>query len=890
MMPDNDQQEKVLEKEGGDTASTHGPDSAEVQSALQERSYQYKAEIEQRKKDYDAGVRRISSSYSLLKDMPVTICDGEKKLLDPGSTAKQTAADAGNAHQNPDGSAMSTDSKGRIVQTTDVNGNTRSFGYDSHGKLNEMKDGAFRWTTTDGKHWRNDQGEEIVGNADVTPDGSFKFQNDGYAMVSHLDGTTERIARDNSAIVEDTDGKIVQTKDATGKTRAFQYDAEGNLNGVTEADGSKWSTADGETWATPEGKAWKGTIALGNDGTYSYIDDNAKETINKQDGTITVKEPTGLITDTLPDGSVKVVQEAPDRERLSRLAERLHGDDAGLLTQNEIALEQNRKKLGRSGKTNDLLNDLTPAEREALKGIYHQKYGHTIDSDYTFLEEKDKRDFDKLFEKTDDPIQAKADRLRAAMDKSYDDYSWYSYSHTDRKNNANDEVRSTLESMNSDEIKQMDNYYKRVYGVSLQEAINKDTPSATRELCAVYLKGSDKRTADDDKKALELQLEEKRKVEGTPDPKLTSAELEQVFDDNFDRLDRDKDGFVSQGEIDHAMKDPDYKGKDAQLLVVLKGNREELEELSDDENFDENDGVTRKDMAKLAELAKKEDKTPDEQKLVKEIDISLNDSGRKLQALNKAGGKNLWGKNSEPLDSIHPEAIDQESLGDCYFVAPVAGMANTPEGKQQIKDMIEDNGDGTYRVTFPGDPDHPVTVDEPTQAELARGSKPGKDGIWVAVLEKAYGKYQSKHSEEEHEYSIDHISNGGSNKTSLQLLTGKEVDQDFLSDTTKETTHEKLTAAIHEKRPVTAGTREEWGQERGWSDGYSDGAGVPMHHAYTVTDYNPETRMVTLRNPWKEGDPKFRARKLDDPDDGTFQMSLDDFHKEFQHVEYTQRS
>src|SRR5262249_46635538 len=162
----------------------------------------------------------------------------------------------------------------------------------------------------------------------------------------------------------------------------------------------------------------------------------------------------------------------------------------------------------------------------------------------------------------------------------------------------------------------------------------------------------------------------------------TAAELNEVFDKNFTRLDKDKDGFVSKDEIDRAMKDPDYKGKDAQMLAVLKDKREDLEKLSNDEVGRENSGITRKDMAEVSRLAEKSNKTASEKKLIHEIDNSLASSGDDL-ALNR----NLWGDNANPKDSITPEAVQQHKRGDCYFLAAVAAEASTPEGKTKIRDM-----------------------------------------------------------------------------------------------------------------------------------------------------------------------------------------------------------
>src|SRR4029453_6235089 len=75
------------------------------------------------------------------------------------------------------------------------------------------------------------------------------------------------------------------------------------------------------------------------------------------------------------------------------------------------------------------------------------------------------------------------------------------------------------------------------------------------------------------------------------------------------------------------------------------------------------------------------------------------------------------------------------------FLKARAALADTPAGKQSIKDMIHVNDDGTYTVTFPGAPDQPVTVAAPTDAELARYAGGSDCGTWAAVLEKAYGKY-----------------------------------------------------------------------------------------------------------------------------------------------------
>jgi len=917
-MTDDKQQEKSLEKGTEQKTATYKPDADEARAAGQATADKYKADMDKRIDDYESGAERESSSYGLLKQVPITIFDGDSTVVGHGVRGKDAGAfpqDGANStqdtagrrpgettrpgtetnevgtgrvlHPNPDGSSTLTNDKGQIVETTNRQGGTSAYGYDADGKLNEVTTAGRRWTTADGMHWTSDDGQTIEQKIEVLPDGSRRHETDQGTVVFRLDDRVERTARNESVIVSDPSGRVENTVDANGKTRFFEYGANGKLSSVTEETGVKWTTTDGETWTTMDGRTWKGTIKVERDGTYRYTDEKLQETIKKPDGSVTYKESNGRITETAPDGTSKEVQKPIDREKLERLAEEMHGDEGiGPSFGGDMMREQRQKDMYYRGETNERLKDLSDSEREALKGIYHQKYGQTLESDYKFLHGEDKEKFHNLFKKSDDPMQEKADKLRAAIDRSRDDYSWYSYKHTDRPNNANDEVRNTLKNMNADEIKEMDNYYKRVYGESLHHAINSDTPKATREMCDIYLKGNENQTDEDRTKLDELKKQEELDVEGVPDSKLTSEELNEVFDKNFTRLDKDKDGFVSKDEIDRAMKDPDYKGKDAQLVAVLKEHREELEELSNDETGDENDGVTRKDMDELSRLADKTNKSKEEQELVGGIDGSLHASGKHLEY-----NRNLWGEHNNPIDSIKPEAVQQNKRGDCFFLAAVAAQSNTPEGKEKLKNMIEDNGDGTYTVTFPGDPKHPVTVDEPTQAELAYGAEnTSENGMWVAVLEKAYGKYQEKHGSEDHRDPTDSISDGGYGNDALKMLTGDDVDNDRLLLTRKETTHEKLKAAMAEGRPVVASTPHELGEDVGLADGKTDGSGIPTTHEYTVTGYDPNTRMVKLRNPWGSGEPMKDGKAADGKDDGEFEMTLDEFHKEFEDVDYAKHA
>ncbi len=64
----------------------------------------------------------------------------------------------------------------------------------------------------------------------------------------------------------------------------------------------------------------------------------------------------------------------------------------------------------------------------------------------------------------------------------------------------------------------------------------------------------------------------------------------------FSQLDEDSDGYLSEGELADAVKSEKYTGRDAQVVAALYEKQDDLEEVSNDELGDENDGITRADL------------------------------------------------------------------------------------------------------------------------------------------------------------------------------------------------------------------------------------------------------------------------------------------------------
>jgi Ca2+-binding EF-hand superfamily protein len=443
----------------------------------------------------------------------------------------------------------------------------------------------------------------------------------------------------------------------------------------------------------------------------------------------------------------------------------------------------------------------------------------------------------------------------------------------------------------------------------------------------------------------------------TPEPLMDTEGVKAVMEKHFDRIDKDRDGYLSQTELDKAMEDKCITGKDAQVLAAVREHREPLQDMSDDEIGFENDGITRNDFSEIdrqtrdrrqslkqtdrvcdhtaeafdkldsdrdgflttsevdkaladpslasedrekleslkslyeilqssandewgieskgvsrADLDAHRQATREDQtnKKILDLDLTLFSRGKKLQESNHK----LYGDATDPLDSISVDAITQGNSGDCTFIAATAALARVD--REAITRMIQDNHDGTYTVTFPGDPSHPVTIDAPTDAELASYATGGKNGTWPAVLEKAYGKYRNAEG-----IGAENAADSNAD-TVLALMTGKQANRQSPEDLSTEELERIFTN--RDNYPMTAGL---YG-EGPFTDGKDDETGLPRNHAYIIAGYDANTKEVILRNPQGEGEPQGSDGKAKDgQDNGVFRMSLSQFQKKFDRLSHT---
>lgn len=116
-----------------------------------------------------------------------------------------------------------------------------------------------------------------------------------------------------------------------------------------------------------------------------------------------------------------------------------------------------------------------------------------------------------------------------------------------------------------------------------------------------------------------------------------------------------------------------------------------------------------------------------------------------------AGGA-LFLRREEEASAVGVDDVRQGSLNDCYFMAVVAGMASSPQGRERIMHMMTPLPNGHVRVAFATG--RSVDVD-PRQlanggAHFGKGGDDERSALegpieqWPAVLEAAYAKWTAE--------------------------------------------------------------------------------------------------------------------------------------------------
>lgn len=244
------------------------------------------------------------------------------------------------------------------------------------------------------------------------------------------------------------------------------------------------------------------------------------------------------------------------------------------------------------------------------------------------------------------------------------------------------------------------------------------------------------------------------------------------------------------------------------------------------------------------------------------------------------------------VDGINPNDIQQGALGDCFFLAPLASMAE--HRPQDILDMVQQHDRNHFTVTFPG-AKYPIEVDlirDDIYAGTGRDSNNrSNQSRWVKVLESAFVKYAIAEGLTANTMFVnpnsfagrywglndpqEAFSNGGLTH-GMSVLTGHGLDFQFLMGTRAETIERRIQEAEQSGELMMAST---------FLDGSEDN-NLMSEHMYTILGFDEESQTIIIRNPHGNGSDAINIAFPDTTDDGIFRLTTEEFKEYFNSIVY----
>ena len=250
-------------------------------------------------------------------------------------------------------------------------------------------------------------------------------------------------------------------------------------------------------------------------------------------------------------------------------------------------------------------------------------------------------------------------------------------------------------------------------------------------------------------------------------------------------------------------------------------------------------------------------------------------------------------------DKIEMADIKQGGLGDCYFLASIANLANYPSLIFRMFKTKEINDEGYFEIIFHiDDTEQIVIVDDylPVNIKTKQPcfAQPNGNEIWVMILEKAWAKINGGY------LNIT----GGLPHEALECLTGfgsetfntEKADVKDLESFYEEIALRIKVADKHDAF-ISCGTSS--------TDKNYKNFGLVEGHAYTlidvfeITSKGKKIDLFKIRNPWSKGEwtgdwsdksdlwgeEEKKQVNFDEKDDGIFFMCYKDFFKYFVTIE-----
>lgn len=352
--------------------------------------------------------------------------------------------------------------------------------------------------------------------------------------------------------------------------------------------------------------------------------------------------------------------------------------------------------------------------------------------------------------------------------------------------------------------------------------------------------------------------------------------------EHFAAWDADANGKLSAAEVEKEVLNPANQGDAAAALAALHGRFWKAEADARkplDRAFFDSMALKRPVLAAKSvkpatggdnegEQAAGAVGVDDDKDSEKDLDVRF---GRSRQSI-KGAVRTLFDADGPNLPDCK-----QGMIGNCFILAPLGAYVH--RDAEAIKHMIEPlagERTGWYRVRFAsGDV---VELPPFTDAELGLSGASMRSGMWVRVLEKAFGTRKLKPEDREDRVARDEIGKGGSGASTVRLLTGHQtIAIKPIGDWTRPIDGQPLNSAQGAGRaseavgppepaakPATAAEFEKiLSQLRKQLPIAFDAkrlvvAGTPSNkvpisisprHAYAVLGFDPATDRITLWNP-----------------------------------------
>jgi hypothetical protein len=298
-----------------------------------------------------------------------------------------------------------------------------------------------------------------------------------------------------------------------------------------------------------------------------------------------------------------------------------------------------------------------------------------------------------------------------------------------------------------------------------------------------------------------------------------AASFLDLLEERFAAWDADGDGLLEEGEVDALVVKPGVTGREAAAVAALKVFRRKIDPPLPGFTLGYFTEVMAWDLAPGSG------------------DTSFDRAYRRYASRIASTRRHLF-----PDGPVEYRTLHQGDLGDCFFLAGVGAVLHRDPG--EITRMIRDGDSGSFTVSFPGA--KPVTVDPPTDAEIAMAASTDDHLLWPVVLELACGNVKSDAlpADKQPEESTDTIARGGSPSSVLRLLTAHvprviSMRQKDQAETILPRVRAALRESVPAKRLVVASTQKDTAVP----------PGLHAKHSYAVLGYDADGDAIRLWDP-----------------------------------------